>query len=356
MFIKPLDSGDKRDKPIVQNAEQRVIFAFNPDTHELVYHGPLRVSALPIAFYSTSSVSIFGFVDWGVAIAIAVFSLLGALVSLAIMITVAVRPRYFHYQETLFCQLILFGTLVGYASSLVNIAPSSTRATCLSNLWLLNLSYVFVVSCLFIKAWRMWRLLEISAPHLLKITRLHMLRIVAAHMIIEVIVLIFWTIVDPPIPLTFNVGDAVNLGCVQTNDTWWFVSMGSKFVYLGFGAFLSVKNRKHAPLFGDSKEVGISVYVLFFTMCILGVIGITLRNIPFVVFIVKSFGVTIPYMIVTIGPPQETIFHAVTDSLSLCSPVHIPVDVSAEGSRASHDYPDESTAGSRESALRFYPH
>jgi hypothetical protein len=92
-----------------------------------------------------------------------------------------------------------------------------------------------------------------------------------------------------------------------------------KLAYLGVGTFLSVKNRHHAPIFADSKEVGIATYVLFITMFIVGTIGIALRQFSYVVLIVKSLGVVVPYIVVAFVLFSGTCFAIISgkDPLSI---------------------------------------
>jgi hypothetical protein len=149
----------------------------------------------------------------------------------------------------------------------------------------------------------MWRLLELSSLQVLKITRMDMLRLVAVYFVAESAVLVAWTLVDPPLPkaiITDVSAQVTTFGCQQQNDAWWFVAMALKLAFLGFGTFLSIKNRTHAPIFNDSKSVGISTYVLFITMLIVGIIGIALRNYVAAVVIVKSLGIVIPYAVITL--------------------------------------------------------
>lgn len=304
VFVKSFNSSDRWDKPLSNNTDHAVIFAFNPTTYELRYHGPTRSPDYKIRFLDDSSFNIRSEpIPSGVSAVIGIVAAIGGVVGVFMIILVAAKKDYFRYQETVFCQLILFGTIVGYMSAFVNLVPVATAATCIANLWLLHLSYVFVVGCLFVKTWRMWRLLDLSTMQVLKITRFDMLRLVVVYLIAEAAVLLAWSLVDPPLPRPFlsdSTSRIAMLGCQQQNDAWWFVTMGVKFVFLAFGTFLSIKNRNHAPIFNDSKSVGISTYILFITMLIVGTIGIALRQFVVAVLIVKSFGIVIPYAIITL--------------------------------------------------------
>jgi hypothetical protein len=224
MFVKPVETKDKWDKRILKNTDQKVIFGFNPSTYDLLYHGPLRSSGLSLKFILDQTSAI-GVLDKATSVVIGLFSSFGILLSIAMMGFVAARPKFFHYQETLFCQMILLGTILGYLSSFVNIAGTATPATCLANLWLLMLSYILVVSSLFIKTWRMYRLLDMSTLQVLKITRIDMLRLVGIHFIAESALLVAWTVVDPPVPNSSANIASGNVGCSQRNDLWWFISM-----------------------------------------------------------------------------------------------------------------------------------
>ena len=49
-FRRKWTTNDKYDKPIRDNSEMKVIFAFNPDTDEYLYHGPTRSANSRINF------------------------------------------------------------------------------------------------------------------------------------------------------------------------------------------------------------------------------------------------------------------------------------------------------------------
>jgi hypothetical protein len=152
---------DRWDKPILNDTEQGVIFAFNPSTYDLRYHGPTRSPDYRIKFVEDKSLLLRSEpLSVGVSALVGVIAAVGTVIGLFTLFLVTWKHEHFRYQETVFCQLILFGTIVGYVSAFVNIAPSATAATCITNLWFLHLSYVFVVGCLFVKV----RLLRLVQP------------------------------------------------------------------------------------------------------------------------------------------------------------------------------------------------
>jgi len=140
-----------------------MIFAFHPDTNELRYHGPTRSSQFSFVFVVGSqhefSTAFHCCIEdlliaeslttpMGLLAFVGALAGLGTLFSLINVISVVARPEYYKFQVRLFCQLILLGTIFGYSSVFVMLAPPTT-ATCIVNMWLINLSYVLVFGYVF---------------------------------------------------------------------------------------------------------------------------------------------------------------------------------------------------------------
>ena len=146
-FSRKLQSDDAWDKDIPSDDFIKVIFAFNPDTDELFYHGPTRSSARIIRFVPPPTVppTPFDHVHTSEVVIIVLGVLTGicALIMLVIFLCTIVKPKWFHYQSVLFCQVILGGILISYVADVLFLVHPED-AVCTAIPWIIGVAFVLV--------------------------------------------------------------------------------------------------------------------------------------------------------------------------------------------------------------------
>jgi hypothetical protein len=299
MITRKLASTDSRDHSL-GTTPTKFIFAFNPDTTQLLYHGPTRSPSnvftfVPVAIKLSSGLIAFG----------GVISIIGALISVFFFFLVLIKREYFKYQAPIFCSMIIIGTLLGHASVWSFMAEFSD-ASCTINVWLINLSFVLVFACLALKTWRMWRVVGNKKLKVSVVTIADVMKMVGLFLFVELVLLILWTIFDRPQALV--VRDSVfgieastyHLVCKHPVGFFWYISIAYKATLLLLGVFLTVKVRRLPPIFNDARQVGISIYVAAFTLVILIVVSVVLEWSVEATYATRVIGASIPYSLMCI--------------------------------------------------------
>jgi hypothetical protein len=140
-FRRKLVTGDKWDKDIL-NRQTKVIFAYNPDTDDFLYHGPTRSAATTINFMRSRP----RFADYSTGIRAAVIALAAigcALVAVLVFVVLKFKDKFFFYTQ-IFCVLIAIGGLFGYVSMILLVSPANSTGACISRVWLLGYAYIFI--------------------------------------------------------------------------------------------------------------------------------------------------------------------------------------------------------------------
>jgi len=158
--------------------------------------------------------------------------------------------------------VIIAGVLIGYVSVFFIVA-SPTQSTCTIIPWLIGVAFVFTYGALFLKSWRIWRILK-NAESFKRgiITNQFLLRVLGVLLLVEVGYLIAWTIIDPPTPRVISLirGDELEVECSVVNKAWWIAFVGYKAIALVFGIVLSVKTRKVYQEYNESKQIALCIY------------------------------------------------------------------------------------------------
>ena len=146
-FSRKLRTGDIWDKVIPSDDFIKVIFAFNPDTDELFYHGPTRSAERSIRFVPPPTIppTPYDHVDTSTAVIIAMAVLTGvcASVMLAVLLITFIKPKWFHYQSVLFCQVILAGILISYVADVLFLLHPED-GVCTAIPWVVGVAFVLV--------------------------------------------------------------------------------------------------------------------------------------------------------------------------------------------------------------------
>jgi len=143
-------------------------------------------------------------------------------------------------------------------------------------MWLVTLAIITMISSLFIKSFRVWRLYRAKS----KIVPMPdwQLIILVILMVIPVVFIDFlWTLIATPTASLIIIGGDRHYVCHAggfTGDPIGYVFFAIDCAYIGlillFGVFLSIVTRNIISTFNESRLIAVSTYNLFF----LGIIGI----------------------------------------------------------------------------------
>jgi len=299
MFTRPMEAGDSWDKTL-SDRSTHIIFAFNPLTNELQYHGPTRSTNRYVNFVS-DYVRPLGpaqrsRIPLGLIVFVAIVAAIGILYSLFVIGIIAAKTEYFRYQTPSFCYMIIVGTLLGYISVILTL-PDQTDGLCAAEPWLWGISYMLVFGALFAKVWRVARIAgNTKLSKNVKVTEFDVAKPVIGLLILEVIFLAIWTGVDRPRATDIVFDNAIYKTCLSNGVYWWPIFLAYKIILLVFGVFLAVQSRNFDTALNESKQVALCLYVMLLDVCVMVPVGYALMKIPLVTFIVFAFGISLPYL------------------------------------------------------------
>jgi len=263
-FGRPTTSSDQWDKNVSETGNTRTMFAFNPESAQLVYHGPTRQSniQLPLTFQfpeeevSEAIIIIFGVLG-GLCILFAFF----------IILSIAKQEEYFKFMSPLFCQLLCVGACVCVSAVFPLMKQPPSDNSCMAYPWLAGLGFIILYGCLFAKTWRLWRLFSTKSLKVQVISNGFVLKIVIASVIPMLILLIVWTSVEgynPEYRFVDPVYPDYRLNSVMTICTcstyWWAIFAGMCGFVIVVGCVLTFLIRNLPPEFNDAEPIGFSMY------------------------------------------------------------------------------------------------
>jgi len=201
--------------------------------------------------------------------------------------------------------LILIGTLEGYASVFVGLFPNED-SSCVAQIWLMGLSYMFIFPCVYVRVYRVW-LITHKAEKLkkVKISLFQVLIPVIVSVIVESVFLLLWTLFSPPhITYVDVVNDGIYQTCFDPNSEseliFWVVFISYKTVMLFGGVYLAFVSRKVEKSLNESKHIAWSIYVTGVVVVVFVSIGFILVSSPVVTLLLSTIGLEIPYIFTTV--------------------------------------------------------
>jgi Animal haem peroxidase/7 transmembrane sweet-taste receptor of 3 GCPR/DOMON domain len=289
-FSRRLDTGDADfDRPI-RDGLTNVIFAYNPDTDELRYHGPTRNANNLINFYEGQEL-----VELPVAVQVIVgiAGSVGLLLVVFFAIVIYTHYEHFRYSQPPIIAFILLGAslLLGGVLTLIKDAPNS--ASCIAYIWLVGIGFAVFYAAQLAKAFRIWRVYT-AATNFKKIAVTHRDAIgwiSSATLIVVVYLALFTALGDPTAELrtTDYDDDKVQWQCVEPTG-WWIGAVCGIGVFVACGALLSLLSRKLPSGMGDAKPLALSLYNMLLVACICIPLGFVLAEFQVAVVLVKSIG------------------------------------------------------------------
>jgi hypothetical protein len=151
----------------------------------------------------------------------------------------------FKASSPIFLLFILVGIMIGYASTFLYIGEP-TDATCILQPWFLTYAFSITQSAIITKTWRIYRIFGNSK--LMSSKRLHtgvLLRNMFIAALLQSVILIVWTILDPPKPTAFFINEnEAYLECSSNQGPIYHgILIGFNGALLLFGCWLASKTR-----------------------------------------------------------------------------------------------------------------
>ena len=265
-FTRRFDTGDEAcDKVIPYNNFIQLIFAFNPNTDEMKYHGPTRSATQQVNFFSGQyEVLEEDATPVGLLIALGICGSLGIIFCFLLIILILVKTEHFRFMAPQFCICILIGAIVCYSAMLTLLQNPVNTASCTVYIWLAGVGFSFMFACLFAKTFRIWRLLSSKSMKASQISTTDMAIWISVLVLIEIIFLAIWTGVDMPTgtPKVTPYDDTKYSYYCECNDGWWGAYAGIYGAYILAGIVFTFLTRNLPPEFNDSKPIGWSMYNL----------------------------------------------------------------------------------------------
>jgi hypothetical protein len=212
---------------------------------------------------------------------------LGAICGIALLLALfaacmlAMRYDAYASHGSFYSGVIIAGVVLSFASAVVLI-PDPTDSLCLLFPWLLGAGFTLVYGCLFIKTWalyQVWRHAEKFKRT--NLTPTTILKGIGLDLIIEFVVLIVWSIVDPPrAELHEMVNDTRMLQCKTDHPTFWIIFLVIKGIWLIFGAGISILTRNVVHEYNQSKSIAYAIYNIFALLVLAVPLSLALQDTP----------------------------------------------------------------------------
>ena len=302
MFTRDLMSSEPLYDNDLPDEEIRVIFAFNPLTNELKYHGPTRNPDTLINFQDYVGPPQRVPITEGVTIFLYVITALAILANIIYVILVIAKKDHFRYQSPEFCLLINFGAFCGYASVILLLPHTQNDACCWASIWLFGMSFWLVFLGFFAKVARVYYILWKAEKDMqvIQVPIWQLLVFVGFALLCEAGFEIGWDVGIPPNLEREDFLDTNTyvLFCAG-NRYMWLGSVVVRAVFLGLGVLLALQTRRLPKEFNWSKEVAISIYTMAVILAIGIPLGYALTGSSTMVVMLKGITTTIAYFTVT---------------------------------------------------------
>jgi hypothetical protein len=191
---------------------------------------------------------------------------LGAIVNLAFAALTFIhrKRRLIAMAQPLFCQFFQVGGALLCLGNLVTIGEN-TDFNCMLRPWVFHLPFTMMFGGLFLKVFRIWKIMGNKKLVRVKITNADMLKSMVAMVAIDIAVLVLWTITSPSkqVIVYEKYNDDFDYGrqtCESENEAWGFILGFYKVVTIGVGCYLSFLTRDFNPVFAESRHIFVAIY------------------------------------------------------------------------------------------------
>ncbi|KAI8852927.1 hypothetical protein BC829DRAFT_414074 [Chytridium lagenaria] len=208
-------------------------------------------------------------------------------ISLFIIILLFRRHKLLQSSSPLFMLIMVVGTLIAHGAVFAYTGEPSDAA-CVVQPWLVVLAYGVTVAALVTKNWRIYKIFRNKYMTKVNLQDTELLKACLLLVAINLVLLIVWTVVDPPKKVLIKLATSQFHGCQSRSSTFNWGILGGLLSYnsllLGVGVFLAYSTRNVEGPFNESKYIGYTIY----TMVLLNIILIPLS-------FIESFGPLFQY-------------------------------------------------------------
>lgn len=156
----------------------------------------------------------------------------------------------------------------------------NTEALCLARMWTFHLLFAVALSPLFVKIYRMYRLIGTPNRNPAVISNPQAVAMSLPIVLTQVIILAIFTIADPPTPEDVILVDETvvtqSVECTTSSDAFFFTVITFECTLVVIGCVLAFITRNMDSGFGQAKELGFAMYNIAFIGLIIGVITFTM--------------------------------------------------------------------------------
>jgi hypothetical protein len=244
------------------------------------------------------------FTDYSSTLSAVMGAITGACVVVALFAALMLAFKWSSFQShgPFYCAVIITGVLVAYASALATV-QKPTDNLCMAFPWLLGIGFNLVYGCLFIKTWVLYGVFRKAAQlKKTKLTPFYILKILAAFLAVEVILLVVWTVVDPPKVREINFeNNTYGYQCGNDSNTFWVIFLTYKGAWLIFGAILAFLTRNIASEYNESKSIAYSIYVDIVLLIVAVPLATSIQNTNGGVVVIEVVVICIAFTFTMIG-------------------------------------------------------
>ena len=212
------------------------------------------------------------YVEWSNPLAIVITIVSVILIVLCLLTSIDfiiwIDTKVIRASSPLFCMLILLGGIMGFASALLFLGQP-TNGVCLARIWLSGLAFATVYSNLIAKNYRLYRIFKNLEMRVFAISNRDLiLQGVLPIVLIELIILILWTSLDPLVVVhddksVLLAEDEVNIRCVSQESWGVGLFLAFKMFLLALGTVVSYNTRDLVEYFKESQGIGLGVCFIF---------------------------------------------------------------------------------------------
>ena len=369
-FSRLRDTSDTEADNIISATEETLtIFAYQAETNDFMYHGR-NVEAKVIRFKSgileVQKLLVHGDFHMNVALAMTV---LGSLLALSALIFQHIYRKHtvVMYSSPKMNWILLLGALLGYASiplfsvdssficsdggiQIVGAANSAqdeplaacaeSVSICTSRQWLLSLGFTLMFGSMFSKTYRVYKLFirsgNGSAMKRVKITNGDLFKIIGILVLVDVLVLLVWTLVDPFHPQHSFTGVQeqsedyliryVDERCSTDGMIFWVISFVIKGAIMAKSAQMSHATRNiEMTEMSDFSSVGNASYtMLLICAMVLPTLAVLEGdvNAAYVLAVGAIFTCCTSTIVILFGPQVHSVYNGTSNASRVIPSLH----------------------------------
>jgi len=157
---------------------------------------------------------------------------------------------------------------------------------CMARIMIPSVALTVILSNLFVKTWRVWRIFDNKRLKRVVITNWDLIKVIVGLVMVDVVAFTVWFSIDPP-DAQPQFGDLVCYS--EFRDSFLVAIQGYKFLLLCFGAFLAYGIRNvQVSSFNESRQIAFSIYTVLLVFIFVGIINYNVEDLFFNFFVTSA--------------------------------------------------------------------